>query len=411
MTMKSLLFSASVLILAPFAAAQDPELQSELQDIRERLDEIEELQMETSEKVGGRAILQAYTAEAFDFGGHVTSLFSHIEGEANSETGHLVSLVELFLKGRLNDEWSVFAAPGFYTFNGGLLDNPATPTVAGDPVYTADTQAIENLFVSRIYGQWAPSDLFQVQGGVIGSPHGTTNREYFIPARTIAAGNLHTRVFLSNQLYPQVVRGVKASGKRTVGEEDWIEYDVYFGTDESNAADALGGARVGYRFGAAGLTVAANYGQGTRFASASPTTNFGVLQSPFAADYNLERDYRFGGVDVDWRTGPFIFKGEAYYSAEDGVTDQRALSAEATYFVTPEWGVSYRYDFYDRGADMNVFAPGMPVLDLGHSTEHVVGVTYNPHPSVRLRLDLHHNNLPNTSDTVQFANLSWSLSF
>ena len=93
------------------------------------------------------------------------------------------------------------------------------------------------------------------------------------------------------------------------------------------------------------------------------------------------------------------------------MTDQRALSAEATWWVDDEWGVSYRYDFYDAGADQNVFVPGMPILDLGHSTEHVVGVTYNPHPGVRLRLDLHHNNLPNSPNTAQYANFSWSISF
>jgi len=394
------------------AAVTAQNVQEELSEIRERLDEIEELQMETSEKVGGRAVVQAFSGvKSFDFGGHVTSVFTHIDGESSSDTGHMVSLIELFLKADVNDEWSLFATPGFYTFNGALLDNPATPTVAGDPLFTADTAATENIFVSRIYGQWKASDLLQVQGGVVGSPHGPTNRTYFLPSRTITQANLHTRVFLANQLYPQVLHGIKASGKWTVGESDWVEYDAYFGSQETNAGDAVSGARVGYTFGELGLNVAANVGRGTRTGTTTPTTNFGVLQSPFASTPFVTRDYQFGGIDVELRKGAFIFKGEAYYSAEENFVDQRALSAEFNYFVTPEWGVAYRYDFYDAGSDLNPFLPTPAVLPLGHSTEHVIGVNYNPHPSVRLRLDLHHNNLPNTSNTVQFANVSWSISF
>ena len=85
------------------------------------------------------------------------------------------------------------------------------------------------------------------------------------------------------------------------------------------------------------------------------------------------------------------------------------MSAETTWFVTPEWGVSYRFDYYDAGSDLNVFVAS--VRPRGTSTEHVIGCAYNPHPSVRFRLDFHHNNLPNTSDTVDYVNLSWSFSF
>lgn len=392
-------------------AQEEPDLRAEVRELRARLDELEELQVETSDKVGGRAVLQAFTAASFDLGGHVSSLFTYIDGEADSEAGHMVSLVELFVKAEVDEEWSLFAAPAFYTFNGALLDNPATPTVAGDPVFVPDNDATENLFLSRIYGQWQPSDLLQVQAGVVGSPHGVTNREWFLPGRTIAQANLHTRVLLANQLYPAFLRGARVLGKLTVGAHDWVGYDAYFGVQEDDAADGLGGARLGYTFGELGLTLAANYGRGTRPASTQPMLNFGILQSPFLPEPFLARDYRFGGLDVDWRSSRFAFKGEAYYSAEDGFRDQRALSAEATWFVLPELGLSYRFDFYDAGSDLAPMLAIPAVASRGHSTEHVVGVCYDPHPSVRLRLDLHHNNLPNTDDTVQYANLSWSIGF
>ncbi|HEB53647.1 MAG TPA: hypothetical protein ENI87_10385 [bacterium] len=396
---------------ASIASAQEPSLKEQVDEILERLDEIEDTQAETAEKVGGRAVVQAFNAAQLDIGGHVSSLFTHMEGERGTDTGHVVSLIELFVKAKIDDEWSLFAAPGFYTFNGALLDNPATPTVAGDPTFTADTAAVENLFVSRIYGEWRPSDLLQVQAGVVGSPHGPSNREYFIPSRNIAQANLHNRVFLANQLYPQNLRGVKSSGKYMIGDTDWIDYDAYIGVSGTAAGDSLGGARLGYTFGDSGLSIALNYGRGTRTGSATPSTNFPALQSPFLSTRNMTRDYSFGGLDVDWRQGPYVFKGEAYYSGEKNMRDQKAFSGEFTYFVTPAWGLTYRYDYYSAGSDLNVLLPTPAVVPLGFSTEHVVGISYNPSPSVRLRLDIHHNNLPNTSDTVDYVNVSWSLSF
>lgn len=396
------------LALPSAASAQDP-VKTELQALRQRIDELEDQQATLSEKVGSRALAQSYSAQSFDFGGHVSSLFSHIEGESSSDTGHVVSLVELFLKAKIDDDWSLFASPGFFTFNGALLDNPASPA-AGDPLFTPATATTEELFLSRAYAQWKHSDQLVVQGGVVGSPHGPTNREYFIPARTIAVSNLHTRIFLANQLYPQYLQGVKASGTFLMEGGNMVTYDAYFGSQPDSAADAMSGARLAYTFGDLGLTFAANYGRGTREGTTTPTTNFGYLQSPFAASANRTRDYEFAGIDVDWRSGAWISKTEAYYSAEDNLADKRAFSTEWTYFVTPMWGLSYRFDYFDGGADLT-FLPTPAVRDLGHSTEHVVGVCYNPNASVRLRLDIHRNNLPNTSDTVDFVNLSWSVSF
>lgn len=405
-------FAAAAVAQAPAVqdpAVQDPAVLKELKALRERVDELEEHQSKLSERVGSRAIVQPYTAKAFDFGGQVSSLFTYMSGDGGATAGHLVTLAELYLKAQINDEWSLFAAPGFYTFNGGLLDNPATPANASDPTLIRDDVTQSRTFLSRIYGQWKPNDAFQVQGGIIGSPHGTTNREYFIPSRMIAQANLHTRLFLSNQLYPQLIEGLRASGKITVGSDDWVDYDVYYGTEPDSSSDGIGGARLAYVFGKQGLTVAANYGSGTRQGSATPATNFGALQSPFPNTFNSTRDYRLAGVDIDWRKGAFMMKSEGYYSMEAGFADQIAASSEWTWFAVDALGLTYRFDYYDSGSDLNVFA--LAVTPRGIATEHVVGLCYNPDPSVRLRLDMHHINLPNTGDAVQFVNFSWSISF
>lgn len=415
-------------ILVAFAVAsfpaiglsQDPDgLRKKVDELSKRVEELEDHAARTAERTGGRALLQAFTADSLDFGGHVSSLFTYAHGESGSDAGHFVTLVELFLKAQVADEWSIFAAPGFYVFNGGLLDNPATTSITGDPTSVPDDSSESRMFLSRVYSQWVAGDWLQLQGGIVGSPHGTTNREYFIPARNIAIGNLHTRYFLANELYPQQLLGGRLSGKQALGDSgDRIEYDAYFGVEDDSPSDAIAGARVAYAFGDLGLAIAANYGRGTRegfpaqpLSSPTPlfTANVPVLQSPFVGRFNLGRDYEFAGIDVDWRRGDFVAKTEAYYSAEEGVADQKALSTEWAWFFASRWAVAYRFDYYDAGADLD--ALGSAVVRLGHATEHVVGLSFLPNDAVKVRVDVHHLELPDTSDTVDFVNLSWSLSF
>ncbi len=409
------LVAASIAAIASTLTAQDPaSLQKAIEALQQRIGELEDQQAKTAEQLGGRSLVQTYTARSLDFGGHVTSLFTHMRGEHDSATGHVVSLLELFLSAQVDDQWSLFATPAFYTFHGALLDDPTT-AAANDPGFTtADTSEAET-FLSRLYGQWKNSDALQLQGGIVGSPHGTTNREYFIPARMIGQGNLHTRVFLANQLYPQQLLGVRASGKWAPGHgADLVEYDAYFGVEDDSPGDGIGGARIAYAFGDLGLGIAANYGRGTRQGADDPLTNVAVLQSPFASRFNGTRDYEFVGVDVDWRREAFLAKVEAYASAERGYADQRAVSCEGTWFVVPKLGLTYRFDYYDSGSD-DVIVSLTPFATVaaprGHATEHVAGICFTPDPSVRLRLDLHHQLLPNTDATVDYVNLSWSISF
>lgn len=414
---KSLLLR--LLAVAAFATpayAQDESVQHTLQELRERIDELEDQQARTAERIGSRALVQAYTARSLDFGGHVTSLFTVMDGESGTEAGHVVSLLELFLRAQLTDEWTLFATPGFYVFHGGLLDDPTT-TDNGDPALLAQDNAEAMTLLSRLYGQWKYGDALLAQVGIVGTPHGTTNREYFIPARTIGQSSLHTRVFQANQLYPQQLDGLRLSGKTQVGNSnDMVEYDGYVGVQDDSPANAIGGARVAYLFDDVGLSIAGNYGRGSRktLAPADVLTNLPILQTPFPGAFDGGRDYEFVGIDVDWRIGAFQNRTELYLSRETAYADQRALSTECTWFAAPNLGISYRFDYYDPGSDQRIVSLSpfaTAAVDLGHATEHVIGFCYDPDPSVRLRLDLHHLLLPNTGDTIDFLNLSWSLSF
>ncbi|MCR9243562.1 MAG: hypothetical protein NXI31_00915 [bacterium] len=432
MTTRSVISSAIPLVFSLTCAAQgepgqpprqEPQsLQEQIREMAERIDELEEMQMETSDRLGSRAVVQSYTAQNLDIGGHISSFFSYIDGANGRELGHTVTLFELYIKARINEEWSAFVTPGMFVFNGGLLDDPATPTVANDPGFTGDNASNNRTLLARGYVEYNPSDLLRIQGGIVGGPHGTTSREYFVPARSIGLGSLHTRRFLANSLYPGHFIGFRASGKIELGgTQDWLEYDGYFGSDDEQVEDPLGGVRLAYVFGDYGLSIAGNFGTGSRAGLQGQATstvdilsNVPLNLSPFPLVFNAGRDYEFAGIDIDWRHGDFICKTEAYISWEDGFDDQRAFSTEWTWFPTSRVGLSYRFDYYDPGSDMRVVSAApftLMSLPFGHSTEHAIGITYDPDPSVRLRLDLHHNNLPNSSSSVDFINFNWSLSF
>jgi len=395
--------------VAQTTAAQDPtKAADEIAEIRQRLDELEEQQLRFADRIGSRPLVQSYTGRSLDLGGHVSSLFTHMDGVDGNTAGHVVSILELYIKAQIDDQWSLFATPGIYLFNYGLLDDPGTPA-AWDPLLVSGDAASVNTFVARLLGEWRQGDALVIQGGMVGTPHGPANREYFIPARQIAQANLHTRYFLGNQLYPQQVVGGKVSGRFDLGEErPRLEYDVYFGTEAEQPDDGIGGARLAVHFAQSGLTLAANYGRGTR-AAADPTTNFGALQAPFPGSRFGTRDYEFVGLDCEWRQGDFIHKTEAYLSRERGFADQRAFSTETSWFFHPRWAVSYRFDYYDPGSDWNPLVSA--IREQGHATEHVLGLCFLPSDSVRLRLDAHHLRLPRSDDNLNYCNLSWSISF
>ncbi|MCA8949836.1 MAG: hypothetical protein KDE27_10065 [Planctomycetes bacterium] len=399
-------------------------LRRQIDELTTRVDELEDQQATTSERIGARAVVQAYNANTLDLGGHVSSLFTHMHGENRDVTGHVVTILELYLRAQLDEQWSLFATPGFYTYNGAFLDDPTTAT-RGDPGFKRDGADDAHVLFTRAYAQWKPDDLFQLRAGIIGSPHGTTNREFFIPARSIGLGSLHTRVYPFNLFYPQLLEGFGASGKFVLpNSSDWLEYDAYVGVQQESPDDLLGGLRLAWVFDDLGLSAAVNYGTGRRPSATNGLTgadqieaalrNVPALQGPFATRVLGSRDYDLVGVDIDWRTGPLISKTEAYVSAEGQYDDQRVFSTEWTWFARPEWGLTYRFDYYDGGSDETVvsLAPfATAPMDRGRAIEHVVGISYNPNAGVRIRLDAHHIKLPRTGDVVDFLNFGWSVSF
>jgi len=386
--------------LAATVAGQENE---KVQELEERVDELEEMLFNMDSRIGSRPLWSSYSGVDVNLGGHVLSLGTALFGEDSSDVGHYVTLLELFVQADLSKEWSLFATPGFFIVNNTSFQDVRNPSLS-----QSDGEQ-NNLFLSRAYAQWTHSDKLSIQGGIFGTPHGVVNREYFIPSRIMWNSPLHTRTFLSNQLYPQNLQGLKAAGQWSVGDAgNRIRWEAYVGTEGNNPNEPTVGGRLSYTFADLGLEIAGNVGRGQRedFATlfgvppafagpANPTS----IQSPFPSVPDNRNDYLFGGVDVDFRSGPWQAFFEGYYSAEDGFEDKRALSAQTSYFWTDDWATSYRFDYFDWGHGR------------GHATEHSVGLMFQATESVRIRLDFSHQEQPNSPDAIDFINFGFTAAF
>ena len=405
---RTVLFTGAGLLVGMPLMAQDPttaELAETIQELQERIDELEELALETDERVGSRALWSAFGAKSVDLGGHVTSVFTHLEGDDASETGHFTTFLELFFKIQLDEKWSVFMAPGFLVDNFPNQTNPRVPAISND-------NPTSSVFLARAYLEYQQSEAFGVQVGLIGTPHGIVNREYFVPSRLVGQGPLHVRQFLTNQLYAQLFTGAKASGRLNLDDKAnrAFIYDAYVGVETVNPNEVFTGGRAGYRIEDLGLEVAFNYSHGTRqtFAELNPTLiglfplGVNALQSPFPSQPPTRGSYDVFGFDIDWRKNQWVSKIELYATAEENAQDKRVMSYQLSYFWTPQIATTYRFDYFDFG------------YNLGVAREHLVSLMYSPIEAVRFRLDAHRQQLPNVgpgADDLTFVNLSMSASF
>lgn len=396
-------FSLLPLLPAQGAGTQDPD-KAEIQELRDRITDLEDLVLETDEKVGSRALWNAYSdVDNVDLGGHLLSSFTHMDGDQGSETGHYITLLELFVKVKFDDNWSLFASPGFFNVTVANQTNQANPTLSPNNT---------GLIVARSFLEYKDGEKFSVQAGVIGTPHGVTNREYFLPSRLILNGPSHVRTFLSNQLYALNMFGARAAGRINL-EEDASRafiYDAYLGTATDNPNELLFGGRAGYRLEELGLEIALNYSHGTRgtFAENNPMlAAFGamnpiVAQSPFPSAHPFRASYDVFGVDIDWRKDANFAKVEVYTTEEENFQDKDAVSFRVGRFWTPQFATTIGWDYFDYG------------YNLGVSRETTLGLMVEPIENIRIRLDSIYQQLPNVGpgiDDLAIFNLSFTAAF
>lgn len=387
-------------VLVGVLPAQEEREDERYKELLERIEELEAITADLEHKQSSTGPVHTFSAERISLGGHLTSVFTHIRAEDGNETGHAVTLAELFLTAEITDRLSVFVTPGFTHLTPPAYINNRHPNLNA-------SDSLSDVLLARAYGEFRYHPLLNVQAGIIGTPHGITNREYFIPSRRLTSSNLHTRIFLDNMLYAQHLVGVKLSGQRLLGEHGTrsLGYDLYLGSEHADPNGSEWGLHVSHRWNDLGLSLAANYGHGGRESFSDlngglPTAfNVPILSSPFPGVSNVRNSYDFAGLDLDWRGERASLRLEAYRSWEEGQEDRKAFSVMPGFQLRDDTGLSYRFDYFAAGQG------------LGIATEHSLGIYYDYRPQARLRLDLAHQELPNSADAVDYLVLSFSLSF
>jgi hypothetical protein len=201
---------------------------------------------------------------------------------------------------------------------------------------------------------------------------------------------------------------VLVGGRKGVGAGgNEVQYEAYAGFSREEADEPEFGARLGWYQAESRLNVAANWGRGHRPATDNPAFPVpGVpalpqpgMYFPFPLIDSPAHDYQFAGIDVDWRSSELWLQAEAYRSWEVGLEDRQGVWVQPTWWIGHGFGLSYRFDYFDIG------------MNVGHATENVFSLVFDPNESVRLRIDYHHVEMPGSPDTSDIINFSFSAGF
>lgn len=385
------------LMTAPAIAQED--LKKELEELRERVTDLEDTSDEVDEKLGSRALAKAFSAMELSVGGHIVNVFPFYDGEDSSTGGHYAMFTELFIRAQVADNWSLMATPGFYAASTTSQADPNNPSITkslGSPTH--------GVLTTRAYLEYSDSDELRVRAGVFGTPHGVINRLYFIPSRLMMQTPMMERPFTANQVYAQYLAGVSAGGKLRVGEAgDRFEYDAYVGVETDDPADQEIGGRVAYHSEALSTTFSLNAGGGRRPDFTSVTgrpSSFNVaVANPFPVYSNSRNRYLFYGIETETNLEKAVIKTQLYKSSEEDLQDKIGGFAQGTYFVTPTVGLTYRFDYYNAGHNRGI------------AREHGFGLVWDVASNVRFQLQGFHQQQPVLDADLNYILAGFSVAF
>lgn len=340
---------------APPPAATESTVIDSLAELDERVTDVEDVVTDIDQRVGSRAVVNAFDAVELDFGGFVDTALTHIRGEDGAETAVNRTVFELLLSAKLDEDWELFVAQAFVRNTAADLSDPLNPSFAdiNSPVATDTVLAWVN---------YQADNLFNVRAGRFITPHGIINIEHFPALLLDPEQPQFLRPFPGQTLFPNFSNGLQVHGTAFLGEryQDSFEYSVYAASFAGNSSDFNYGGRAAYGFGDWGVKIGANtaYGQRTD---------------------QVDSGYFLYGADLLFDKGPFLWKNEIFFSNEDLGENRFAYYTQPAYRLTDRWTAFYRYDFLDGGTNPNTLA------EIGESTEHAFGLSFKPVPNVHLR--------------------------
>lgn len=320
----------------------------------ERLDQVEESVVSIEDRVGSRAVANAFDAMSLDIGGFLHQTFTYADGDDGSSASFNKTTFELLLKAQLTDDWSAFMAQAFSRESA----DPFSPAAGGtrkNPNF--DTSGGSGAETVIAWADYRFSDAASLRFGRLLTPQGIVNIEHFPAILLDPEQPQFLRPFGSDTLFANFLTGVELHGSRFIGD-DRLTYSAFTGNFSENGDKLNYGGRGAYTFGNSGISVGLNYNGGERRPAAGG--NFDVF-----------------GVDLKIDRGRFLLTGEAFASNETS-----ALRGNRTaWYIQPafrldadaRWTAFYRFDFLDDGGNE------------GDSVENVFGLSFKAANNVHLR--------------------------
>ncbi|RMF15506.1 MAG: hypothetical protein D6757_04425 [Alphaproteobacteria bacterium] len=314
-----------------------------------RLDEIEDIAIETDEKVGSRALARVFNADSLDIGGFLHTAATLVDGKQNTEASFNRLTFELLARAKLSQNWSVFVAQAFIRESGINYTDPAARL---DPNFNVVSKTPLVIATANYHH----SDLLNLEIGRFITPHGIINIEHFPAILLDPEQPQFLRPFGGQTIFANFMNGLKLSGQTFAGfgGKGTLGYAAYAASFVGNSDHFNYGGRLFYRFGDTGFTLGANVGGGKRAGTGT--------------------QYWLAGGDLLYDKGPVLWKTELFATDEDAGGNRLAFYTQPAFRLDDQWTAFYRFDFLDDGSGR------------GDRTEHAVGITFKPDPDIHLRL-------------------------
>lgn len=324
-------------------------VEAAVDDVGERMDEIEEVVFELDDKVGGRALVKAFDAVSLDIGGFLHSAFTVVDGADSSAASFNRQVFEFLARAELGPKWSAFLAQAFIRESDiNFIDAEGRR----DPSFTIATKSPTVIG----WANYSHNDALNFRLGRQITPHGIINIEHFPALLLDSEQPMFLRPFGGQTMFPNFVTGLNVHGKifTGFGGKGMVQYNVYAGNFAGTAEDIHYGGRIGYALGDTGFTVGANIGGGDRSAVA-------------------DADFHLYGFDLFYDKGRLSIKSEVFFTDEEIGGNRFAVYAQPAWRIDDKWTAFYRFDFLDDGKGS------------GDRIENVIGLAYRPIPNTHLR--------------------------
>lgn len=355
-------------------------------EMEERIAEFEEQILELEERVGDRPVVHMFDGLKLDIGGFITQAGTVAIGKKGSKSSFNQNLVELLIKAQATENWSFFTALGFLREADLDLTNPSKP------FFRDSANRVPQIIA---WSNYRKSDAFEVQVGRFVTPMGIINMEHFPPTLLDLNQPQFLRPFPGSTIFPNFMNGVNVHGKKFL-KNGTFNYNVFGGTFVGGSSNEfLGGFRLGLEMNN-GYSYGLNYSTGTRTARTSPLGSFTTVP----VKSTVSNSYHTFGLDLLYDKGKWIWKNELYYSIESGEDNRFTFYTQPGYRLTEKVTAFYRYDYLDPGQNLPV------------NVEHVLGINYQPIPTLRLRGEYIRKGFDASgADSLNVLQLSMTLSF